>query len=877
MAAWHRLLARINAALGRHPQDTDVEAELAGHLAELTDQYQREGMSADEARLEARRRFGGVAQLKEACRDERGFPALEDAVGDLRAAARSLSGSPGLVVAISGVLALGIAASTVTFSWTRAVLSTTRPIVDMDRLTGVWLHNREQGETKTLAAPADLAAWRERQTAFDQIGAQRDLSVNLSGADTPVRVGAAAVTSQYFTVFSARPVVGRAFTAADEVKGANAVVVLGYRLWTRQFGGDRSVLGRIVRIDDVPTEVVGVLPRNDYSPDLLIPLQLDSASADYGNRSLFVTARLKDGITLEQARASMLNVGAELERAYPDRYQGWSINTTPLQEEFVGRQARLAFGLLFAFALSILAIGCLNSANLMLARGLSRARESATRIALGASLGRLLRGSFAEGLLLAGCACLAGLLLSVGGLRLVRATFDAGAPYMDRAALDGYALAFAILAATGSTLLFAVLPAWYAIRQTPATGLRDATARVTMSRGTSRLRQALVVGEVAIAALLILVAVLVNRTLTALYEIPLGFKPDRVLTMRVSVPPVRHGTAASLSSFYDESVARLEAMPGAVRAGATTRVPAAGSRFNPNRSLEIEGRTAGPNETRFAVDLAVTPGYLETLQVPLRSGAFFERSNVNASQLVALVSETAAARYWAGSSPAGARIRLGDEPPGTWRTVIGVVGDVRNDDIDAPPMPYVYVPLAQRPARDVTFVVRTAGDPLASAVAARTAITSVDPDQPVYDVRTLEQVLGSDLQQTAVLVGLAAILGGLALILSASGIYAVVSYWVVQARRDIGIRLALGATRTAILTHVVLRGLVPVGIGMIVGGLAGGALLQGIRSALYGVSIGDPANYLLAGTPLLLMGIIACALPAWRAAALDPLDTLRAD
>jgi len=706
--------------------------------------------------------------------------------------------------------------------------------------------------------------------------AQREIAINLSGIDEPVRVSGASAAADYFAVYSAEPALGRSFTPEDEEPGAPPVVVLGHRLWLQRFSGDASILGRTIRLDEVPTTVVGILPPNDYSPDLVVPLRIDPASTNYRERALFVAARRKPGVTLEQARAAMAAIGDDLERTEPNQYRGWSINTQPLQEEFVGPQARRVFSLLGAAAAIILLIACVNVANVMLVRGVARDREFAVRTALGASRGRLIRQLLAESTLVGAGGGALGLLLSVAGLRGLRAAFEAGAPYMERAVVDQRAMACALVATLVSCAAFALMPAWHATRAIPAAALRQG-AYGSEGRRSQRLRSLLVGGEVTLAVLLVLLAVLFGRGLVALQRIAAGFEADHVLTMRVALS-VRQDSSANIAAFYDSVLDRLRALPAVIEAGATTRVPAAGSRFNPNRSIVIEGQVPAGGDTWFADDLTISPGYLEALRIPLRQGRRFSASDgAAASPLVALVSETMAVRYWPNSSPLGSRMRLGDEPVGEWRTIVGVVGDVRNDDIDAPPLPHVYVPLAQRPSREMTLVVRSVDDPLLHVAQARAAVAAVDRNQPLYDIQTMTQIVAEDLRGTVVLVALAGLFAIIALALASTGIYGVIAHVVAQARREIGIRIALGAGRGAVVRQVTSRSLKPVVAGAALGVLIGAALARVVAGLLYGVSPGDPQNYLWTLAVLVAAALLASAVPAVRAARTDPIIALRSE
>lgn len=868
--------SRLWGFITRRPADHALSEEIRTHLELLAHDFEEQGLSPEQAQLRARREFGNVTGVREAAQDERGLPFIETVVQDLRFGLRQLRRAPAFALGAGATLALGIAATTVVFSWVTAILSGAVQIRDMDRLAGVWLHNRAQGEMKTVVAPADVELWRERQQPFAQITAQRDVRLNVGGAGTPVRVQGSEVLSDYFSVFSAQPFVGRAFSTADEQVGAAAVAVLGYRFWSERFSGQASAIGSTLRLDDVPTTIVGILPKNDYSPDIVVPLRIDPNAPDYRERTLFVAARMKPGVTLESARSAMASLGAEAERTDPERYRGWSINTQPLQEEFVGSQARRVFVFLAIAAAVVLLIGCVNMAGVMLARGVARTRELAVRTALGGTRWRLVRQLLVEGSLVAIGGGLGGALLARWGLQILRAEFSAGAPYMERAVLNTSALGWTVVATIASTLVFALAPALMTTDVIPSTVLREGTHGTASSRSKS-LRRALVGFEVAMAACLMVVAVLVGRSLVALEGIAPGFDPNHVLAVRMAIAPARYGSDSSVADLYARVLTRVRNIPGVIVAGATSRVPAAGSRFNPNRTVAIEGRAPSGNDTWFVNDLTIAPGYFETLRVPLRQGRQFTSADAASAPLVAVVSETMERRYWNGSAAVGSRLRLGDEPEGQWRTVVGVVGDIRNDDIDAPPVPHVYVPLSQRATREMTIVVRTIDDPLRQVAAVRAAVSEVDPDQPLYDVQTLDQVLAEDLRGTALIVGLAGLFAAISLVLAATGIYGIVAHGVAQDTREIGIQLALGSSRSAVVARVTREGLQPALFGLAIGTAAGAAASTLMAGALYGVSSADPSNYVLALGILAFAAALACVVPAVRAARTNPLLALRCE
>ena len=798
---------------------------------------------------------------------------------DLRYGVRTLLTSPGFAAIAVVTLALGIGATSVVFSFVTAVLTAAAPVEDMDRLAAVWLHNRTQGETKSVVSPEAFVEWRRRQRSFDLFGAMRDGAINLSGSDEPVRVRAGHMTADLFPILGLRPAFGRAFTPAEERPGAPRVAVLSHRLWRERFGGDRAVLGREIQLDGRPATIVGVLPENEVARELVVPLTIDPAQPLHTEKALIVMGRLRPGVSLEQARAEMAAIGEQLERERPESHRGWGVNTRPLQEEFVGPQARVVFALLAAAAAAVLLIGCANIANLLLARGISRAREVAVRTALGASRARLVRQMLAESLVLALAGTGAGLLVAHWGLRALRAAFALDQAFMDRAVVDARVIGFAAAASVIATLCFGLLPALQSARPDVNLALRDG-ARATGGVRTRRLRAALVSAEVAMAVLFLVVSLLFMRTLTALQRIEPGFDTANLLTLRVSLPEVRYATDDSVASFFGRVVERARSTRGVVSAGAGLRVPAAGSRWNPNRSVVIEGRPVVDGETLFAADLTVTPGYLETLRIPLRAGRALRAGDAAGAPLAVVVSEMMVRRYFGGDTARalGARIRLGDEPSrDAWRTIVGVTGDVRNDDIDAPPLPMVYVPLAQRASREMTIVMRTAGDPLAHAADGRAAVADVDPDQPVYEIKSMAQILDEDLRQSVVLIGILGVFAAVALVLAALGIYGVVAHAVAQRTREIGVRMALGAALGDVVRLVARQGLTPVAIGLAFGAAAGVAVSQLMTSVLYGVTPTDPVTYAAVAGILAIVSLVACIAPAMRAARIDPLLAIRSE
>ncbi len=511
---------------------------------------------------------------------------------DVRFAFRTLRRAPSFAAISVLTLGLGIGATALVFSWVTAILAAAAPVADMDRLAAVWSHNRTQGETKNVVSSHDFLEWRRRQRSFERFGATRRGALNLSGTAEPVRVTATFSTADLLDVLGARAVLGRSFTPEDERPGAPHVAILSHRLWRDRFGSRADVLGRELLLDGRPATIIGVMrPEDVDSSDVTVPLTIDPLSHEYAERRLFVFARLRPGVMLEQARADMAAIGQQLEREMPETHRGWGVNTRPLQEEFVGPQARLVFALLAAAAAAVLLIGCANIANLLLARGLARGREVAVRTALGASRGRLVRQMLVESLVLALAGSVLGLLLAHWGLDLLRTALAATPANMERAIVDWRVLAFVAAVTVLSTLFFGLLPALQTVRPDVNQALRDGS-RGTGGLRTHRLRSVLVAGEVAMAVLFLVVSLLFIRTLIALQRIEPGFDVTNVLTLRVALPEARYGTDASVGAFYARVLDLLRRTPHVTAAGAGLRVPTAGSRWNPSRSLAIRSARA---------------------------------------------------------------------------------------------------------------------------------------------------------------------------------------------------------------------------------------------------------------------------------------------
>jgi predicted permease len=789
-------------------------------------------------------------------------------------ALRQIRHAPGISFAAIVTLAVGIGATTAVVSFVTGVMSASAPAPDMERLVALWSHNRGEAETKGLVSPADYLEWRTRARSFAVMAAWRSAAFNISGAGTPVRAAAQLVTPEYFDLFGWSPLIGRGFTPEDAAPGAPRVVVLSHAYWQTRLGGGPDILNRTLKLDGEPATVVGILPRMPSVTGLFVPLALATERDQRRSRSLFVFARLQPGITVVAARREMAEVGAVLEREFAATNQGWTVNTRPLQEEFIGPQARTVFALLIAAVVVVLIIGCVNVANLLLARAVARRGELALRLALGAGTRRLIRQLLAECALLAGLGGLLSLLVSRWTLDVLRSLGDVDSPWLAGNGLNFRLLGLTAVVSAATALLAGVMPAFAARRMAPAAGLQGTSRSHVLGRRP--LTRMLIGVQVASAVAMLVVAGLAARTLAALEDRELGFQIDNVLTASVTLADTVSPTAAG--QWIERALREVHRLPGVVSAGATSRLPFAGSRWNPNRGIEIDGQaTAQGAEGFWAIDYVITPGLLESLRVPIIEGRGFTAADGADAPPVVVVNQTMARRYWPDRSPLGARLRHGDEMAGQWRIVIGVAGDIRSDDADQATPPYLYLPFAQQPQRTMTFTARTSADPVEIAPALRAAFASLDPDQALYDVRSMRAVFESDLQGSRLLIQVMSALAVIAIGLAGLGVWGVAAQSVGQRTREIGVRVALGATATQVVTMIARQGLVPIGLGLIAG-LAGGlGLGQLMRSVLFEVSPTDPVT--IAATVGVLLGVGAAATigPALRAARLDPLTALRDD
>jgi predicted permease len=796
---------------------------------------------------------------------------------DLRYALRSLRGKPGFTAIAVATLALGIGGSTAIFSLTSAVLLGTLPLGDPDRLLMVWEDAAAAGFPRNDLAPATYLDLRDQTHSFEGLAAIAEEAFTLTGEGEPQKVEGRRVTASFFPVLGRAPALGRAIEPSDDRPGAPHVAVLSYGLWQRRFGADPAAVGRDVLMNGDKYTIVGVMPRDfqflESYVAVWVPAAFDAEEgANRGAHYLNVVGRMKPGVAAAGAQADIDAVVRGLARQFPD--QSFPTFVLPVREQLVGEARRPLIVLALAITF-VLLITCANVAGLLLARTASRGREIAVRTALGATRTRIVRQLLTESLLLAAIGGGLALLVASAALSSLQQLVPPGLVLAVHPELDGRALAVAIVLSTMTGLLFGLAPALQATRGDLNTTLRQG-GRGVAGAGHRRLRDALVVGELAATLMLLVGAGLLGQTLYRLRYADLGLVPERLLTLRTVLPQYKYGEASRRAAFYEDVLDRVRRLPGVVSAGYSTSVP-----------LEWKGGTNGfvpegpvdPHRTYDANHRQVSTDYLRTMGIPLRRGRAFERTDGEHSQPVAIVNETMARQYWPGADVLGKRFRTGDDSS-AWITIVGVVGDVRQMGLDVPVKAETYFPYAQvtdQPwfaPRDL--VVRTtAADPMSLVPAVKEAVRAVDPEQAVSNVRTFDEVLDEEVVQRRLGASLVAAFAALALLLASLGVYGVLSYFVAQHTSEIGVRLALGASRRDILSLVLGKGmaLAVAGVGL---GLVGAlALTRLVSSLLYGVGAADPATFAAAALLLALLALLACYLPARRAIKVDPMVAIR--
>jgi putative ABC transport system permease protein len=805
---------------------------------------------------------------------------MDTLLHDLRYALRQLRRSPTFTLAAIACLALGIGANTAIFTVINAVLVRPLPYPEPERLVMLFEATAGDAADRNTVSPANFLDWRAQSRVFERTAAIYDLGVNLTGHGAPAEVAAEAASADLFPLLGLVPVLGRTFTDREDGPGGGNVVVLGYGLWQRRFGGTRDVVGQVVRVDDQPYTVIGVLPEGaglagqPRAPDLWIPLALDPAH-DYrasGGRYLTVVARLKPGATLAASEADLRTLAARLEAAHPEFNGGWSANVVPLTSYVTGSLRRPLLILAGVVAL-VLLIACANVTNLQLARATVRRREIAVRAALGAGRGRMMRQFLIESLLLSLTGGMAGALLALWLTDALAASATAAIPRLGTVEVDLPALGFTLLLSVVAGLLFGMAPAMQATRPDLHEGLRQGARGAT--GGGTRARAALVAAQVALARVLLVGAGLLLKSFARLGRVDLGFEPERVVTARVTLPEARYRDPARQAAFFETLLARLDALPGVREAGAISWLPLSGLRSATD--FWFGGRPIPSDAEQPTADISVVdPNYFRTMRITLRAGRGIASTDDARHPKAVVVSERFVRDYFPGQSPLGQQIFMpwGDT---LVATIVGVVGDVKHAGVDSVAQPTIYWSMAQFPWSGMHLVVRADGDLRPVAAALPGVVQALDPELAVADVRPLETYLGDALARRRFSMTLLAGFAALALVLTAVGLYGVIAYTVLQRTREFGIQLALGASQAAVLGGVLRWGLRLVGAGVLVGVLGAVAFTRVLGALLYEVSATDPLVFAGIVALLGLVGLAASYAPARRATRVDPMVALRSE
>ena len=809
---------------------------------------------------------------------------MQTLIQDIRYGLRSLWKRPGFTAVAVITLALGIGANAAIFSVVNAVLLKPLQFRDPERLAILWEDASFVGFPRNTPAPANYVDWKNQAQSFEDVAATHESSLNLTGDGEPERVPTRRITHNFFSLLGVQPLIGRGFMSEEDRPNANKVVVLSYPLWQSRYGGDRNILNRTILLNGEKHTVVGVMPAGfqwlETEERLFVPLALNANElANRGGHYLTVIARLKPGVSMVQAQSEMNAIMARIAKDHPQATAEGKLGAVvmPLHEQLAGDARRPLMVLLVAVAF-VLLIACANIASLLLARAAARRREIAVRTALGAGRMRIVRQLLTESLLLSVFGGISGLALAIWSFGFFENLIPDGLKQSTNLQLDAGILLFALATSVITGIVFGLIPALQAAGVDLNESLKQSGGRSGSGSGM-KLRSGMIVFEVSLSLVLLVGAVLLIQTLFQLFNQYSMLAPEKVLTMRTPLPLRKYDESGKRHAFYQNVLQRVEAIPGVASAGYTTAIP-----------LTWKGGTTGvfpegtsepvPGVSYDANHRQVSANYLQTMSVPLREGRYFNAHDNEQSMPVAIVNETMAREYWPNGDAVGRRFTLGEpdeEEP--WFTIVGVVADVRQMGIDVPVKGEMYLPYGQIGAYDFyaprDLAVRTSGDPSSLMGAVREAIRAVDPDQPISNVATMEEVLGREASQRRLGMILLTAFAILAMLLASLGIYGVLAYFVAQHRNEIGVRLALGATPAKILMLVLQKGMKLTLLGVAIGLAASFALARLMTSLLFGVKAVDPLTF--AAVPLLLavVALLACWIPARRAAKVDPMVALR--
>lgn len=812
---------------------------------------------------------------------------------DLRYGLRALRRNPGFAIVAIVTLAIGIGANVAIFSVINGVLLRPLPFPQSERLVTVWEIDAERNVVRGMASPAEFLDWQRMNHSFENLGGWRVLYFTITGSGDPERVWGSEVSGNFFRMLRVSPALGRDFEADDEQPGHQPVAILTDALWRRHFGADPKVIGKTIELDGKPATVIGVLPKSfslyGTSPafDIWEPFAFDRTKLDRQDHELVVFGRLGAGVTIPQAQTEMRAIQEQLKRQYPGIDQKNGLRVAGFHDELVS-SLRPGLLLLLAAVAFLLLIASANVANLMLARAAAREREIAVRASLGAGRNRILRQLLTESFLLAVIGAAAGILFAYGGLHLLRAflpppTGRGQIPHPEWIRIDGTVLAFTIGIAFLTSVIFGLAPSIQIARARIYESLKEGSRGTSSGRRSQFIRSALIVSEVGFSLVLLVGAALLVRSFSRMMSENLGFEPANLMTMQIFLSPAHYSTAQSEVNFYDGVMDRVSALPNVQAVSAVNFLPLTG--WNVFCNFEIEGLPVANTDEQPTSEYRVSDWrYLQTMGIAVKEGRAFTAGDGPDAQPVAIINETLARRYWPGQDPVGQHVKLifpptrqpwDPEPSAGWLTIVGVAGDARDWNWGDPKVGQMYLPLAQNASRLMHLVVRSKGEPEQLTGDIRRAVQTVDPNQPMTDVRSMDGYVAIAVSQKRLNMSLLAFFAIVAGVLAAIGIYGVMGYAVEQRSHEIGIRMALGARPDDVVKMIVRDGMKLALLGLVLGLASSLIAMKYLESQLYGIKARDPLTFIGVASGLALVALAACYIPARRATKVDPLSALR--
>lgn len=878
-------LRRVVMLFRREQFDHDMDDEMRVHLELREKEYAQNGFSPEEAHMAARKNFGNALAIREVSHDSWGWSWLEHFAQDLRFAFRMFAKNPGFTAVAILTLALGIGANTAIFSVVYGVLLQPLPYKDASRLV-VLNETTPKVGTVSVSYP-NFLDWRAQSHDFSQMAAVHDVGFSLAGVTQPENISGEAVSPNFLSMIGVRPFLGRDFEASEEKPGTPPVLLLSYELWQSHMGSNRNAIGRTITLDGRSFTIVGVLPPNFRSldkTDVMLPIGVwatnnSEEANDRGDRGdMIVIGRLAPNITFAQARVEMEGIAARLAKEYPASNDQFGVALQSIRDSFAG-DARPAILVLFGAVMFVLLIACANVANLFLVRGAARTKEIALRMAFGASRNRIIRQMLTESLVLALLGGVLGVALAIAGIRGITRLIPMDMLSGATVNLNGAVLLFAAGIVVLAAFIFGLAPAMHSTRPDVQAELKEGGRTASASAAQNKLRGALATAEISLALILLVGAGLMMKSLYKLMSVNPGFRPDRVLNMEMDLRTQQYSKDPAILNFWQQVLDRVRALPGVESAATGTVVPLTGS--HSRGDITVEGM-ALPTPGNFPHPdyHDVSPGFISTLGIPLLHGRTFADTDKQGAPLVGMVNARLAGQYWPNDNPIGKRFMFGHpdltgKKPPKWITVVGVVGDMKLYGLANPSRLEVYVSSLQSPGNDMNLMVKSRIDPTALTLAIRGTVASIDKDQPIFAISTMNQLVSDSLGTRRITLILLGAFSGLALVLAGIGIYGVISYSVAQRTHEIGIRMALGAQHRNVLRMILRQGVKIAVAGVAIGVIVSLGLTQLMSSLLFSVSASDPLTFAGVAILLVLVAMLACYIPARRALRVDPMVALR--